>query len=73
MATARFGAMGLVLSGLWVAVALLVTADPGRFFWMLSFGRVALPTSLIRPFRVLGILNAIGSLYLLAHLAFGSG
>jgi hypothetical protein len=67
-----FGTPGFVLLGCWVVLAVLVARDPGWFFSTLSFGRVSLPVKLVSVFRVLGILNAIGSVYLIAHYAFSA-
>jgi len=65
-----FGMVGFMLAGLWLVVSLLVTANPQRFFLVLGLGRVALPSKLVGPFRVLGIGNAVGLIYLIIHFAF---
>ncbi len=67
-----FGTIGIILLSCWAAVALVVTVDPQRFFALLSFGRVSLPERLVSAFRALGVLNAIGSVYLIVRYATGA-
>jgi hypothetical protein len=69
---APFGTVGFILLGTWVVLALLVTTDPRRFFALLSFGRVSLPERLVGTFRVLGVLNAVCSVYLILRYASGA-
>lgn len=61
----QFGAFGNVLLCCWVLVGSLVAINPLRFFSVLSLGRVLLPAKLVNTFRVLGVLNAVGSMYLM--------
>jgi hypothetical protein len=69
---APFGIVGYILLGGWMAVALFVTVNPQRVFGFLSFGRVSLPAKLVSTFRVLGVLNAVGSAYLIVRYATGA-
>lgn len=71
MMNAQFGIVGYLLFGWWILAALLLTVNPRRFFGFLSFGRVSLPAKLVGIFRVLGVLNAVGSLYLIVHYSTG--
>ena len=66
----RFGLPGLVLLSGWILLAIFVTVDPKRVFSMLSLGRVFLPNRLVGVFRVLGVVNAIGSVYLITRSTF---
>jgi hypothetical protein len=67
-----FCVVGYILLGCWIAVALLVAVNPQRFFRSLSFGRVLLPAKLVGTFRILGILNALGCVYLIVRYATGA-
>jgi hypothetical protein len=69
MMHAPFGVIGYILLGCWIAVAVLVAVNPQRFFGSLSFGRVSPPAKLVGIFRALGILNALGSVYLIVRYA----
>jgi hypothetical protein len=62
-----FGTAGHILLGCWIVVGLLVAINPQRFFSVLSLGRVLLPAKLLGAFRVLGVLNAVYSLYLVVR------
>jgi hypothetical protein len=71
MMHAPFGGVGYILLGCWIVVALLEAVNPRRFFKFLSFGRVLLPAKLVGAFRVLGVLKALGSVYLIVRYATG--
>jgi len=66
-----FGVVGYILLGCWIVVAVLVILSPQRFFGALSLGRISLPVRLVSFFRVLGALNAVGSVYLIIRYATG--
>jgi uncharacterized membrane protein len=72
MTDAPFGVAGYVLLGCWIVAAVLVIIDPKRFFRALSFGRVSLPSRFVGIFRVLGLLNVVGSVYLIVRYATGA-
>jgi hypothetical protein len=58
--------VGTVLLGGWTVVALLMVANPIKFIWILGFGRrPPLSERLVAFFRVLGVINAVGSAYIL--------
>lgn len=63
----QFGTVGCVLLSFWIIVGLLLAINPQRFFSVLSLGRVLLPAKLVGAFRVLGVLNAAGSVYLMVR------
>ncbi len=65
MVHAQFGIVGYILLGCWIVVGLLLAINPQRFFSVLSIGRVLVPAKLVGTFRVLGVLNAVGSVYLM--------
>jgi hypothetical protein len=67
MMHAPFGVVGYILLGCWIVVGLLLALNPQRFFAVLSLGRVLLPEKLVGAFRVLGVLNAVGSMYLIVR------
>jgi hypothetical protein len=67
MMQAPFGNVGYILLGCWILVGLLLAINPQRFFSVLSLGRVLLPGKLVSTFRVLGVLNAVGSVYLMVR------
>jgi hypothetical protein len=67
MMQAQFGVVGYVLLGCWIVVGLLLAINPQRFFSVLSIGKVLLPAKLVSAFRVLGVLNAVGSVYLMVR------
>ncbi len=62
-----FGSAGYILLGCWIVAGLLVAINPQRFFSILSLGRLVLPAKLVGTFRVLGVLNAVGSAYLMVR------
>ncbi len=72
MMRAPFGVAGYVLLVCWIVVAVLLIASPQRFFGALSFGRVMLPLRLVAFFRILGALNAAGSVYFIVRYATGA-
>jgi len=60
------GVIATALLGAWLVLALLVVSDPRRFFRILGLGRTPpLPERLVPYFRVLGLINAVGSAYIL--------
>ncbi len=63
----QFGAVGYILLVCWIVVGALLAIDPQRFFSALSLGRVFLPARLVGAFRILGVLNAMGSVYLIVR------
>jgi hypothetical protein len=67
MTHTQFGTVGYVLPGCWIVVGLLLAINPRRFFSVLSIGRVLLPAKFVGAFRVLGVLNAVGSAYLIVR------
>lgn len=67
MMHARFGSVGYILLGWWIVVGLLLAINPQRFFSVLSLGRLLLPEKLVGAFRVLGVLNTVGSVYLIVR------
>ena len=69
MTITQFGAVGYFLCGCWIVVSLLLAINPQRFFSALSFGRrrVLLPGKLVSAFRILGVLNAVGCVYLMVR------
>ena len=62
-----FGIVGYILLGCWIVVGLLLAINPQRFFSVLSLGRILLPEKLAGTFRVLGVLNTVGSVYLMVR------
>jgi hypothetical protein len=67
MTHTQFGIAGYVLLGCWIVVGLLLAVNPQRFFSVLSIGRVLLPAKFVGAFRILGVLNAVGSVYLMVR------
>jgi hypothetical protein len=59
--------VGYVLLVCWAVVGLLLAMSPQRFFSVLSVGRVLLPARFVSAFRVLGVLNAMGCVYLMVR------
>jgi hypothetical protein len=62
-----FGTVGYILLGCWILVGVLLAINPQRFFSVLSLGRVLLLAKLAGAFRILGVLNAVGSVYLMVR------
>jgi len=71
MMRAPFGLTGYAVLGCWIIIAVLEIANPQRFFRVLSLGRVTLPVRLVLLFRALGVLNAVGSVYLIVRYTMG--
>jgi hypothetical protein len=67
MIQGQFGVIGYVLLLCWAVVGLLLAMSPQRFISVLSIGRVLLPTRFVSAFRVLGVLNAVGCVYLMVR------
>jgi hypothetical protein len=66
-----FGTLGYVAYACMVVVALVLIINPHRLFWLLSAGRISLPARLHGFFRVLGVVNLIGSIYQIVRYATG--
>jgi hypothetical protein len=68
-----FDVLRYVVFGCAILIGISLAVNPQRFFWLLSYGRkqTPVPAKLVLPFRVLGVFNALGSIYLIIRWATG--
>jgi len=64
MSDESFQVVRLILYLLGSLLAVLVAWNPRAFFRYLSFGRVSMTDRLVGPFRILGVFNLFGCVYM---------